>query len=99
MTAGIAKNSMTILIVFAAWLTTTPLFGQAFTATVTGTVTDPNGASIPGAHIKVQNLSTNEVRQSVTGSEGYFTVSQLLPGQYDVTAEAKGFKIFVQKSL
>lgn len=74
-------------------------FGQAFTASLTGIVTDPNGAAMPGATVKAKNLSTNETRNSRTGPEGRYTFSQLLPGDYDVSAEAKGFKTFVQKSL
>src|SRR3989442_3475382 len=80
------KNSKPILVWLVVFLATATAFGQSFTATLTGTVTDPNGASIPGATVKVQNIATNEVRQTVTGTERRFTVSQLLPGDYDVTA-------------
>src|SRR5438445_41402 len=93
------KSSTSILFVLAAFLCTTPVFGQAFTATLTGAVTDPNGASVPGASVKAQNISTNETRRTLTDGEGRFAVTQLLPGDYEVTAEAKGFKIFVQKAL
>jgi Carboxypeptidase regulatory-like domain/TonB dependent receptor len=92
------RSISTSIFIFCAAATLT-VFGQAFTASLSGTVNDPNGASIPGATVRVQNLSTNEVRQIITGPEGHYTVSQLPPGGYQVTVEAKGFKSFVQKSL
>src|SRR6266508_4405548 len=36
-----------------------PVFGQAFTASLTGTVTDPNGALVPGATVTTKSTSTN----------------------------------------
>ncbi len=75
------------------------VFGQAFTSNLTGLVSDPNGAVMPGVAVKVKNAATNETRQSVTGQEGRFTFSQLLPGAYELTAEAQGFKLFLQRGI
>jgi hypothetical protein len=72
---------------------------QVFTATVSGLVTDPSGAGIVGARVKVVNLETSDSREVVTGSDGRYTISQLKPGPYEVTVEAKGFQRFVEKSL
>ncbi|MCC7342814.1 MAG: TonB-dependent receptor [Bryobacterales bacterium] len=74
-------------------------FGQAFTANFTGLVTDPGGAVIPGAQVKLRNTATNEERQTTTGAEGRYTFSQLLPGNYELSASSQGFKTFVQREI
>lgn len=78
---------------------TAPCFGQAFTANLTGLVSDPSGAAIPGATVKITNTATGETRQTQTGPEGRYTFSQLLPSTYELTAEAAGFKTFVQRDI
>lgn len=76
-----------------------PCFGQAFTANITGLVTDATGAVIPGATVTATNTATNEKRTAKTSAEGRYTLPQLLPGPYELTAEAAGFKKFVQQGI
>ena len=59
---------------------------------VNGTVTDSTGATIAGARVTVTNTSTGVVSVASTSAEGTFTVVALIPGQYSVTVESKGFK-------
>src|SRR6266849_306715 len=72
---------------------------QVFTANLTGLVTDPNQAVMPGVSVRIKNVATNEGRQTLTGTEGRYTFSQLLPGTYDVTAEFTGFRSVVQRDI
>lgn len=67
------------------------VWGQATTGTISGTVTDATGASVPGANVTVRNLDTNISRSAVTESEGRFRFPALGVGRYEVTIEAKGF--------
>ena len=53
---------------------------QIFTANLTGVVTDTDGAAIPGVNVVVRNMATSEERRTVTGAEGRYTFSQILPG-------------------
>ncbi|MCW5977049.1 MAG: carboxypeptidase regulatory-like domain-containing protein [Bryobacteraceae bacterium] len=62
------------------------------TAQVTGTVTDPTGAVVPGAKVTAANVNTGVARDSVTNDAGNYLITALLPGRYTVTAEAAGFK-------
>jgi hypothetical protein len=71
-------------------------FAQTFTGTITGVVTDPNGAAVPSASVRVKNEATQDVRQAQTGTDGLFVVSQLQPGTYEVSVEMKGFRRSVQ---
>ena len=86
-----------VLIVYAACVAL--CIAQVFTASLSGLVTDPTGAGVPNASVKVRNVETNDVRQAQTGSDGRYSISQLKPGSYEVTVESKGFKRFVQPSL
>lgn len=62
------------------------------TATIRGTVADASQAAIPGAKVVVANQSTGLSRESVSSSEGIYSVSSLPPGPYLVSVEAPGFK-------
>ena len=67
-------------------------FAQSETGTITGTVTDPTGAVVPDAKITVAGASTGSVIRTIsTTSAGLYTVTNLQPAQYIVTAEAPGF--------
>src|ERR1051326_4932890 len=72
---------------------------QQFKANVTGTVTDAQGAVIPGVTVSVTNLDTNVAVDSVTDSNGVFSVKDLVPGRYKVTATLSGFKTFVREGI
>src|SRR5438132_13992294 len=61
-------------------------------ATVVGTITDATGSIVPGATISVSNVNTGVTLPAVTNSSGYYRVENLIPGQYTVAAEAKGFQ-------
>src|SRR5262249_10131913 len=65
---------------------------QSATATLSGTVEDQNGASIPGVEITVINPATALERQVTTNDAGYFNVPLLPPGKYVVMAKRQGFK-------
>src|SRR5258708_8569992 len=74
-------------------------FGQTSTANLTGLISDPAGVAIPSAKIKLENVATREKREAMSGNEGRFTFSQILPGVYDLQAEATGFKSFTQRNI
>src|SRR5262249_26373026 len=64
----------------------------AQTAQVTGTVTDATGSVVIEAKVVVTNMDTGVGRKSVTNERGNYIVTALLPGRYQVGAEAPGFK-------
>ncbi|HEV8368795.1 MAG TPA: TonB-dependent receptor [Pyrinomonadaceae bacterium] len=68
---------------------------QSATATLSGTVLDPNGAVIPGATITVTNSATGLSRETTTNDEGHFTVPLLPPSSYSVTARREGFYVLM----
>jgi hypothetical protein len=61
-------------------------------ATLTGTVTDPSGATVPNATVKVTNTANNETFEGKSSSDGLYTIPYLAPGVYDVEVTAAGFQ-------
>jgi len=72
---------------------------QEIRATVTGRVTDEQAAVLPGAVVTATNLDTNVSVESVTDAVGGYTISQLQPGRYRLTASLQGFKAFVREGI
>jgi Carboxypeptidase regulatory-like domain len=59
--------------------------------TLTGQVTDQQGAIIPGAEIRIQNTGTGGFVGTTSNSEGRYTIPNIQPGTYDVTIKKQGF--------
>src|SRR5579862_1524579 len=59
--------------------------------TLSGTVTDANGASVPNAKVSIKNQATAILVEVETDSAGLYSVPNLAPGTYDVTISASGF--------
>lgn len=79
-------------------LTARTLSAQAV-AGMTGTIADPTGAVIPGAHVTITNEGTSVKNHAVTSSVGTYTVTGLIPGTYSLTVEAPGFAKFVETGI
>jgi len=72
---------------------------QEFRSTISGRVTDPTGAAIPGVKIQVTEKNTGSKTETTTGGEGEYSVPFLPPGPYSLTAEHGGFKKHVQDGI
>ena len=72
---------------------------QSTTAVILGTVTDAQAGVLAGATLTVTNVETGFVRTFVTGDDGRYRISGLLPGNYNLTAELKGFSTVDVKGL
>ena len=73
--------------------------GQAETATINGTATDPPGGAVAGAKVEATNIGTNAVSNTVTDSAGRFTLADLPVGTYNVQASSAGFKTVVHSDV
>ena len=72
---------------------------DATTANLSGFVRDPTGAVVPGATVTARNPATNDVRTGVTNDEGFYQLTKVPPGTYEVSVEAKNFKKAVVPSV
>ncbi len=71
---------------------------QQATATLTGVVTDPNGAVIPNASVTATNKATNLSRTTSTNDESVYVISSLFVGEYDVKVSAQSFETKISES-
>src|SRR6201986_1938389 len=75
-----------VALVFSGWTR-----AQTTSGLITGTITDSSGAVMPGAQVQLTNQATGVQRNAVTDSSGYYSVPELQPGVYDVSASKDGF--------
>ncbi len=75
-----------------------PALAQS-TATLQGTVLDPQGAAMPNAKVTVRNIATSLERTAETDNAGIFQVSSLPVGTYRVEIRREGFKTFMQSGI
>ena len=76
--------------------------GAAFaqsTGSIQGTVTDPAGATVPGAQVTIHNQSTDEERNTSTDSAGIYLVPSLAVGRYRVQVKAPGMQPMAASDL
>src|SRR5579884_1169872 len=66
---------------------------------ISGTVTDPTGAVIPGAKLTLVSVATGAVSTAVSGSQGLYSFPNISPGIYNLTVSAPGFKSYVQNGI
>jgi len=76
---------------FLIFVTGVSAFAQAGRGSISGTITDPNGALVPGAQVTLLNKATGVELHTVSSSAGLYTFISLNPGVYQVTAGASGF--------
>ena len=69
------------------------------TGTISGRVTDQSGAAMPGATVSATNPATGIARDTVTNTEGIYSIPALQPGQYDIKVKVKGFADQERKDL
>jgi hypothetical protein len=88
------KNRSVLTIVLALLiLSATNLQAQFTSATLTGVVSDPSGAVVPQAKVKLVNEKSHDTRDTITNNDGYYTFVGVAVGDftYTLTVEAKGF--------
>jgi hypothetical protein len=68
-----------------------PLAGQTL-GEISGRVSDPSGAGVPGTTLALTNTSTNAIRQAVSGDDGFYDFPSVPPGVYNLKTEHAGFK-------
>src|SRR6059036_2535103 len=75
------------------------VFGQNFSAAISGFVRDNTGAVIPGTTVTAKHIETGLTRTVQTSEEGSYTMPALPVGEYEVTAEKPGFKAQVRQGI
>ncbi|MGH9354434.1 MAG: carboxypeptidase-like regulatory domain-containing protein, partial [Terriglobia bacterium] len=92
-------QALSLVILVLAVAGSSRLFAQVDTGTITGTVTDPSGAVIPGATVDLINQGTNFKLTATTDSSGSYTFTPIKIGTYTVEATFRGFQQAVHKDV
>src|SRR3954451_9034103 len=78
--------TLTVLLALLLTLTGSPIASaQVLYGTLTGNVTDPAGASVPGAKVEAVNISTGAAKETTTNESGVYQLNDLQAGNYRVT--------------
>src|SRR5437899_450219 len=80
-----------VIAAFIAAMVCSAAFGQA-TSSLSGVVSDPSGAVIPGVDVAARNNATAAEFKTLTVENGTFAIPVLDPGTYTVTVSLPGFK-------
>jgi hypothetical protein len=87
-------------IVVTCLLSAITLYGQVAGGSISGKISDPSGAVLPGATVTVKNLLTGIVREGITtNSDGIYVVPNLAPAKYELTVKANGFEQYVVRDV
>src|SRR5206468_5534397 len=83
--------SLMVIGIFGMHLLASAQSAGSTTSNITGAVTDEQGGIIGGVNVTARNLQTNFTRETQSGEDGSFLISQLPPGNYEFTVTADGF--------
>ncbi len=86
-----------VLLAVFAMIAYVPAFAQ--TGQITGKVTDPGGAVIPGVNLTVTETETGQQRIVQSNQSGNYTVPALLPGPYTISARSAGFQTVLRRGI
>src|SRR5687767_12554398 len=75
------------------------LHAQSPQASVSGTVSDPARAMVPGVEVLATNIATGQAFRGETNDTGFYSIQSLPIGQYKVSAQKEGFRRAVRESL
>jgi hypothetical protein len=73
--------------------------GQEPTAQLTGLITDPSGAAVPGAALNLVNINTGFQWNTTSNESGNYTFSNLPPGSYRISIKKEGFGTITQEGI
>ena len=83
----------------ALMLSPATISGQVLYGSVTGNVTDPNGAAVPGATVEITNINTGIKKDAMTDERGGYSFSDLQPGIYKIIIKQTAFKTVLKENF
>jgi hypothetical protein len=96
---GFSERFLRRLLLGVILLATPSAASAQITGTIQGHVSDPSGASVPGATVTATNEQTGVSRSAVSADDGYYRIPDLLPGPYVLRVQLSGFKTFVRGGI
>ncbi len=97
-TANVRRAVRVLMVLTTLLAACASLFAQS-TGSISGTVTDQSGGSVPGAMVTVTDTERGTARQLTTDAAGVYAAPNLTPGTYSVRVEFQGFRAFDRKEI
>ncbi|RPI16721.1 MAG: carboxypeptidase regulatory-like domain-containing protein, partial [Acidobacteriales bacterium] len=92
-------RSRLLVLACALGIAASALWSQEFRGTLMGRILDAQDAVVPNVKIQLTEVSTGAKYDTVSSTEGLYSVPFLAPGLYRVTAETAGFKRYVREGV
>lgn len=93
------KTYLFLLPILVSLLANSSAFAQAGRGSISGTVTDPSGAVVPGVKVTLHSNATGLSQHSTSNGGGLYSFVSLSPGTYQITATGKGFESFAENNV
>jgi len=90
---------LVIVLPLVCFLMNRNVFAQTTLATLEGVISDEKGEALPGANISVRNMDTGYENSSISRSDGYYIVSGIQPGRYEVEVRIPGFTTQIRRGM
>ena len=87
------------ILLTAVCLVAAPLVAQRTTATISGDITDASGASVSGTEVIAVETRTGIKSETRSQADGSYSLTNLSPGTYQLSAEKPGFEMYIQKGI
>lgn len=97
MNLRLARLMLVLGILLSAFILASLVGAQEPGTTLSGTIKDPTGAGVAKAKITAKNVATGQSTQTETDSSGHYNVSNLSPGEYELSISAEGYSTDVKK--
>src|SRR5690349_16092696 len=88
-----------IALALIAALASQPVQAQVLFGSMVGNVTDPSGAAVPAATVKITETNTGDSRTVQTNDAGLYNVSTVPAGTYQVEITKEGFRGFLASNI
>ena len=92
-------TNLLAIMIFCCGFFAAPTRAQQITATISGTITDPNGAVVPGAVVTATSVETGLVKNATTSDNGNYTITFLQPGSYNISVDKTGFSPITRENV
>jgi hypothetical protein len=94
---GTRSIQFLVLVLCLGLVFSAPVRAQSSGATLTGTITDPQGDVVPNAKVSARDIATNVSTDTETNSSGSYSIVNLNPGDYQVSITSTGFSTSTSK--
>src|SRR5262245_54481930 len=99
LTLSMKASGALLAVLLTVGLTPSLAGAQVLYGSLVGNITDQNGAVVSGATVTIVNKGTSQIREAATNESGEYSITNILPGDYDVKVTKQGFSTFTQTGL